>query len=154
MKTPRHLKRLYNIIIDNLPEKYRYDVKICRNGKDIFREMKARDGIKDNVSKLEEMSKDECVILQEKIGKHTQIFNERFPQIKNRRGVVFFAFSGSPILLNSYALKRESIEFVAATILHEVGHNAGYLTEDMADKFALRWMDKIWDKVRKEYYGY
>ena len=138
----------------NLPEKYRYDVKICSSGKDMFREMKRRDGIKENLVDLEEMNRNECAVLHKKIGKYTKLFEERFPQTTGRHGIIFFAFSGDPILLNGYALRKESMQLVAATILHEVGHNAGYLTEDGADRFAIRWMDKIWDNVRKEYYGY
>lgn len=155
MKNKTQVYRLYKLVVAQLPKRYQYDVKICNSGQAIFREIKKRDGIKESIQKIKEDREYECLVLQSQYenqcGKHTKLFEERFPAIKDRRGVIFFAFSGEPILLNGYILQRESPEFVAAVILHEIGHNEGYITEDGADKFALRWMDKIWEDVKKQY---
>jgi len=113
----------------------------------MLEEMKKRDGIKETIGQIEKHIDVDIEVLSANIGKHTAEFNERFPsKVKNRKNVVY-AFSGDPILLNGSVLYRENPSFVAAIILHEIGHNEGYITEDGADKFAIKWMDKVWNKI-------
>ena len=144
------IAKIHRLLNKCLPEKYHHPSRICPSTKKMLEEMKKRDGIKETLGQIERQVESDIEFLSANIGKHTAEFNERFPsKIKNRRPVIY-AFSGDPILLNGSILYRESLQFVAAVILHEIGHNEGYITEDGADKFAIRWMDKVWDSIKDE----
>jgi len=141
------IAKIHRLLNECLPEKYHYPSKIYSSVKKMLEEMKARDGIKETIGQIEKHIDVDIEVLSANIGKHTAEFNERFPsKVKNRKNVVY-AFSGDPILLNGSVLYRENPSFVAAIILHEIGHNEGYITEDGADKFAIKWMDKVWNKI-------
>ena len=144
------ISKIHKLLNKYLPEKYHYEIRIFPSIKKMLEEMKRRDGVKETLGQIEKHIDTDIEILSANVGKYTASFNEKYPsKVKNRKGVVY-AFSGEPILLNGSVLYREYPQFVAAVILHEIGHNEGYITEDGADKFAIKWMDRVWDNIEKE----
>lgn len=69
-------------------------------------------------------------------------------RLKNGRSIVGLSFP-SQILINCYGLRRETENVCKFVILHELGHSSLNSWSDvnhdeiLADKFALRWSEKI-----------
>ena len=83
----------------------------------------------------------------------SQELARKYPRRKLKKYVrPVLGFAGTPILLNGGVLRKESKYFIAAVILHEIGHNVGYSSEGGADKFALEWMEKVELFIRNKNY--
>lgn len=146
------IKKLFDDIISVLPAKFHCKVKICSSYPEMIRVLVERDKIKKDYKKV---STEFCEQIKNdkeynKRYESSLELSRRYPRRRQLRGTSpIVGFNGNPILLNRGVLCKESKYFVAAVILHEIGHNAGYLSEGGADKFALVWM-KVVEKIIKE----
>jgi Zn-dependent protease with chaperone function len=149
------IKKLYNDILKILPKEYRYDVRICSSYPEMVAILVARDNIKKNYKRVAEEFKIEVETdkVYNRDSKYSIEIAQKYPRRRLKRYVrPILGFSGNPILLNRGVLDKESKYFVAAVILHEIGHNVGYTSEGGADKFALEWMKEVEPVIRKRTY--
>lgn len=140
------IKRLYNDIKLVLPPKYHYKIQVCSSYPEMMKALIKREKRRLNYRKAAKEFNDEI--------EHDKEYNKEFatsrelarkyPRRKLKKYVrPILGFAGNPILLNGGVLRKESKYYVATVILHEIGHNSGYVSEGKADQFALEWMEKI-----------
>ena len=106
----------------------------------------AKEKIKKNYKKVADEFVNEILTDKDynRDSKYNREIDLKYPRRRMKRySRPIVGFGGDPILLNRGVLDKESKYFVAAVILHEIGHNAGYISEGGANKFALEWMAKI-----------
>jgi hypothetical protein len=150
------IKKLYEDIKKILPKEFHYQIKVCSSYPEMVRILVEKDKIKKpykNVAKefILEVKEDK---IYNKQSKYSKELADKYPRRKLKKYTrPILGFAGNPILLNGGVLSRETKYYVAAVILHEIGHNAGYSSEGNADKFALEWMEKIEPLIREGFYG-
>ena len=132
------IRKLCDEIYRCMPSKYHYPIKICRSENDIYREILKED--KDGT--IEDIRAYYTDYFDKRKGIYSKEA-EKYRGFEGRGKYVILAVSGNPILLNRYRLSKENIMYVALTVLHEIGHNTGYASENYADKFAVEWLEKI-----------
>lgn len=140
------IKKLYEDIKKVLPKEYHYKIRICSSYPDMVKVLVKREKIKKDYKKVaKKFSKD--IENNKEYNKDFKISRElaqKYPRRKLKKYArPIVGFNGDPILLNGGVLRKESKYYVASVILHEIGHNAGYLSEGGADKFALQWMIEV-----------
>lgn len=149
------IKKLYDDIKQVIPEKYHYKVKVCSSYPEMVRLLVIREKIKKDYKIVAKKFSKE-IETDKEYNKDYKISRElarKYPRRKLKRFArPIVGFSGNPILLNGGVLHKESKYFVASVILHEIGHNAGYLSEGGADKFALEWMIEVEKFIKEKSY--
>lgn len=140
------IKKLYEDIKLVLPEKYHYKIRICSSYPEMIKILVKKEKIRQDYKKVaKEFNKE--IESDKKYNRECEVSQElarKYPRRKLKKYVrPILGFGGDPILLNGGVLRKESKYYVAAVILHEIGHNVGYKSEEGADKFAAEWMGKI-----------
>jgi predicted SprT family Zn-dependent metalloprotease len=140
------IKKLYEDIKKVMPNEYHYKIKICSSYPEMVRFLVKKNKMKKDYRKVAKKFSKE-IETDKEYNKDYAVSRELAKKYPRRRLKKYarpiLGFSGNPILLNAGVLHKESKYYVAAVILHEIGHNSGYLSEGGADKFALEWMEKV-----------
>lgn len=140
------IQKLYDDIKTILPKEYHYPIKICSSYPEMVKILVKKDKIRKNYRKVADEFAKEIKVDKDynKYSKYTEEIERKYPRRRmHRYSRPILGFAGDPILLNRGVLNKESKYFIAMVILHEIGHNAGYISEGGADKFALEWMAKV-----------
>lgn len=149
------IKKLYKDILQVLPKKYHYKIKICSSYPEMVKILVEKDKIKKDYRKVaKEFDKE--IESDKRYNRYSDVsitLARKYPRRKLKKYVrPILGFGGHPILLNGGVLRKESKYYISAVILHEIGHNIGYKSEEGADKFALEWMEKVETFIKNKNY--
>ncbi len=137
------IKKVYNIVIQHIPKEYHFPIIICGSTVSMIECLIVRDNLDYSIETLRNH-----YCSQTRNNQYSKILGERYRKTqRKKRRILVYGFSGIPILLNRYALSKETPHYVASVILHEIGHNIGHKTESAADKFAVQWMKTVHNHI-------
>lgn len=149
------IKKLYNDILKVLPNEYHCKIRICSSYPEMVKFLVKKDKIRKDYKKVAQKFVNE-IKNDKEYNKDYAVSKElanKYPRRKLKKYArPILAFAGNPILLNAGVLHKESKYYVAAVILHEIGHNSGLLSEGGADKFALEWMKEVGPFIKGKNY--
>ena len=142
------VKEIIDELYNQLPQEYRIPVKLCKNFVDVCRELQ-------NLGHYTYCQSPEDVKIlynttpMVKTNWRSPLQRKYPPTRYPRKSFGLFAVASNPILVNRREMDRQPKHIIMATILHEIGHHVcgrgsnAIETEEIADIFALRMMDRI-----------